>query len=394
MRDYSAVWQYYDAWDFPKFDKTKIKTIENAFATYYYLDMPSIKQHAADSANYFLDTYYDKTDLNNVDAVTDALIKSYVYAVGDKYSRYMTAGEYNSHQNDIGGEFVGIGVTVTKEEDHLYVNSVIEGGGADEAGIKPGDKIIAVEGALVSETGTEAAVGRIGGEEGTAVSVTIDRSGEIIELSVTRRLVVDKTVKYTVIDAVAYIKITSFKENTDEQFKEAIDKILAQNVRGVIYDLRDNTGGLLNSVVNMLDYITTDDITIASFSNNAGAPMMANDGHSFSLPTAVITNRYTASAAELFTAGLCDFSDMGQFECITVGTVTYGKGVMQRTFAMRDGSAITITVAYYNPPSGNNYHGVGIIPDYPVEMTDENGDEQLNEAFVRINEIINSQEIN
>lgn len=391
-RNLASVWQYYDAWDFPQFDKTKVKTIENAFATYYYLDLPDVKEHAVASANYFLDTYYDQTDLTNVDAVTDALIKSYVHAVGDKYSRYMTASEYGTHQNDIGGEFVGIGVTVTKENDHLFVNSVIEGGGAYDAGIKAYDKIIAVNGALISEIGAEEAVKRIGGEIGTTVTLTVERDSQQLDVVITRKLVVDKTVKYTVENGIAYVQITAFKDNTDEQFKEAIDAILASEVSGIIYDLRDNTGGTLNSVVNMLDYITEDGVTIASFSNYVAAPMKAGDGHSFSLPTVVITNKYTASAAELFTAGLRDFADMGQFECLIVGTVTYGKGVMQRTYSLRDGSAITITIAYYNPPSGENYHGVGIIPDYPVELGES--DTQLEEALVRINEIINIQEIN
>lgn len=391
-RTLSTVWQYYDAWEFPKFDKTKLKTIENAFAAYYYLDLPDIKEHAVASANYFLDTFYDKTNLSDSDAVTDALIKSYVYAIGDKYSRYMTSSEYGVHQNDISGSFVGIGVTVTKEQDHLLVNSVIDDGGAYVAGIKANDKILAVDGALISEIGAENAVNRIGGEIGTTVTLTIERAGERFDTVITRKLIIDKTVKYTVTEKIAYVRITEFKSNTDEQFKEAIDAILASDVEGIIYDLRNNTGGTLSSVVNMLDYVTKDGITIASFTNNAGSAMVASDGHSFSLPTVVITNGLTASAAELFTQGLCDFADMGQFDCVTVGTVTYGKGVMQRTFSLRDGSAITITVAYYNPPSGVNYHGVGIIPDYPVEATED--DAQLSEAFVRINEIINSQEIN
>ena len=391
VRTLSAVWQYFDAWNFPLFDKTKFKSIENAFTTYYYLDMPGIKEHAESSAHYFLDTYYDITDLADAEAVTDALIKSYVHSVGDRYSRYMTANEYGSHKNDIDGEFVGIGVTVTREADHLYVNYVIEEGGADEAGIKVGDKIVAVNGTSVAQIGAGEAINRIGGESGTTVTLTVEREEKAFDLTVTRKLIVDKTVNYSIEGGIAYLQITSFKDNTDEQFKEAINAILSSDVRGIIYDLRDNTGGTLDSVVNILDYITEDGVTITSFSNGAGDPMIANDGHSFSLPSVVITNGYTASAAELFTAGLCDFSDMGQFECITVGTVTYGKGVMQRTFRLRDGSAITITVAYYNPPSGENYHGVGIIPDYPVEKGEN--DLQLDEAYARINQIINSQEI-
>ncbi len=391
-RNLTSVWQYLDAWDFPQFDRTKFKTIENAFAEYYYLDLPDVKEHAVACANYFLDTYYDKTELSNVDAVTDALIKSYVYAVGDKFSRYMTGDEYTTHQNDMGGAFVGIGVTVTKEDGHLFVNSVIEDGGAYDAGIKAYDKIIAVDGALISDIGTDAAINRISGEAGTTVTVTVERGESTFDVTITRKLIVDKSVKYTIEDGIAYVKITAFKSNTDEQFKEAIDFILASDASGIVYDLRDNTGGTLDSVVNMLDYVTEDGVTIASFSNYVAAPMVADDGHSFSLPTVVITNGRTASAAELFTAGLRDFSDMGQFECVTVGTVTYGKGVMQRTYSLRDGSAITITIAYYNPPSGVNYHGVGIIPDYPVELGES--DTQLEEALVRINEIINSQEIN
>lgn len=391
-RNLSSVWQYLDAWDFPRFDKTKFKTIENAFEAYYYLDLPDVEEHAVGCANYFLDNLYDKTDLSNTDAVTDSLIKAYVYAVGDRFSRYRTASEHSAYQNDMGGSFIGIGVTVIKEADHLLISSVISGSGADEAGLKANDKITAVNGATILDIGAEGAIDKIGGEAGTTVTLTVDRGGESFDVTITRRLVIDKSVNYTIEGNIAYVQITAFKSNTDEQFKEAIDAILASDAKGIVYDLRENTGGTLNSVINMLDYIAKDGVTIASFSNDASAPMIANDGHSVALPSVVITNGHTASAAELFTKALCDFSEMGQFECVTVGTVTYGKGVMQRTFSLRDGSAITITIAYYYSPLGDNYHGVGITPDYPVEMGES--DTQLAEALVRINEITNSQEIN
>ena len=141
----------------------------------------------------------------------------------------------------------------------------------------------------------------------------------------------------------------------------------ANGAVGIVYDLRSNPGGYLSSVVDILSYISPKGTTIASFSNDYADTMVDDDSHSLTLPSVVICNERTASAGELFTAAMRDFDEeFGYFDVTIVGTTTYGKGVMQSSFHLGDGSFLTLTVAYYNPPSGKNYDGEGITPDVPV----------------------------
>ena len=161
-------------------------------------------------------------------------------------------------------------------------------------------------------------------------------------------------------------------------------------VKAVIYDLRNNTGGYLSSVLNALDYVAPKGTTLASFSNDYDDDEVSKSSHSFLIPTVVICNEMTASAGELFTAGIRDLADMGHLDATLVGTKTFGKGIMQSTFTLSDGSTITLTVAYYMPPSGKNYHEVGITPDVVVERT-KDGDVQLDAAYAAIESLLNRQ---
>ena len=156
--------------------------------------------------------------------------------------------------------------------------------------------------------------------------------------------------------------------NIKNQFKKAIDFMVKNEAVGIIYDLRSNPGGYLSAVVGMLTHSSPRGTTIASFSNDYANTMYDHDSHSLSLPSVVICNENTASAGELFTAAMRDFDEeFGYFDVTVVGSTTHGKGVMQSTFPLSDGSYVTLTVAYYNPPSGVNYDGVGILPDVVVE---------------------------
>ena len=137
--------------------------------------------------------------------------------------------------------------------------------------------------------------------------------------------------------------------------------------RVIVYDVRNNGGGYLETVVNMLDYIASDKMTLASFSNNYADPYVADDGHSLSIPSVVLCNEMSASASELFTSGIRDIGAIDGFEVAIVGKKTYGKGIMQNSYRMSDKSAVTLTVAYYFPPSGVNFDGVGIMPTNEVD---------------------------
>ena len=387
---YDYVWEYLDKWKFPAFSSTKIKSVEYIFKTEFYKELPSARTLAKDCANIFLDSYYERCDLDDEDAVTEALISSYVKAIGDKYSTYRSKDAYSDYKSNSSGTLVGIGVNVVAAEGGIYVGSVYEGSPAEVAGIKAGDLIVAVDGTRIAGMEFYSAADLISGEIGTTVDITVLRNGEEITLTAMRAMITEKTVLYSVEDGIGYIRITSFKNNTAELFFEAIDYMKACNVNGVIYDLRANLGGYLHTVIDMLEYLAPKGTTLVSFSNGYSDPVIDETEHSYTPYAVVLTDYNTASAAELFTAGVKDLSNLGYGNAISVGKTTRGKGIMQSTYVMTDGSAVTLTVAYYNPPSGINYHEVGIAPDVEVEYESNEVDTQLERAYTEINKLINN----
>ena len=389
-KEQGFVFEYFDKWDFPKFDTRKIKRVETIYRKNYYKELPDTKEHAKLAAEYFIENYYDSIPLEDSEAVSEAIISSYVKTVGDKYSYYRSADEYQSYSENMSGSFVGIGITVTKD-DITPSLSVIEvtGEAAIKAGVLTDDKIIAVDGASVADIGYTEAVNRVKGEAGTDVVLTVLRGDTELTLVVTRTKITESTVTYKIEDGIGYVKITSFKSNTDEQFDEAISALERAEVKGVIYDLRSNYGGYLTAVQNMLDRIAQKGTELVSFSNGYADDYIAKTDESFLIPSVVICNKSTASAGELFTAGVRDLGAMGYMKTAIVGERTHGKGVMQRTYTLSDGSAVTLTVAYYNPPSTVNYDGEGIKPDVEVFLTDS-GDAQLDAAKAKIAEIVNN----
>ena len=381
---HNFVWQYLDEWNFPEFTSSKLKSVEVTFKTYFYKEIPEASELSKTVALAFLESYYDLIDLTDKTAVTDAIIDSYVSSLGDRYSVYRTKSEYNDYSSGMSGKYTGIGIVVTESDDGLIlINSVNEGGSAYESGVKAGDVITSVDGIPVAERGYEQSINAVAGEEGTTVKITVDRDGQTIEFTLTRRKLVENSVTYSLTDGIGYIRIASFKSNTDEQFIEAVDYMERNGAVGVIYDLRNNTGGYLSSVLNALDYVAPKGITLASFSNDYDEAEISKSAHTYLIPTVVLCNEMTASAGELFTAGIRDLADMGYLDATLVGMKTFGKGIMQSTFTMSDGSTITLTVAYYMPPSGKNYHDVGITPDVVVEYT-PGGDVQLDAAYTEI----------
>ena len=386
---YDFVWQYLDEWDFPSFTSSKLKSIEVTFRSHFYKEVPKAGELAPVVALAFLDGYYDLVDLTDKEKVTDAIIDSYVSSLGDRYSVYRTKDEYKDYSSGMSGNYTGIGIVVSKNDDGLiHINSVNEGGSAYDEGLKAGDLITSVDGIPVLERGYEDSINAIAGEEGTTVTLVVDREGESISFTLTRRRLVENSVTYSLENGIGYIKISSFKSNTDEQFIEAVDYMEKNGAKAVIYDLRNNTGGYLSSVLNALDYVAPKGTTLASFSNDYDDAEVSKSAHSFLIPSVVICNEMTASAGELFTAGIRDLASMGYLDATLVGTKTFGKGIMQSTYTLSDGSTITLTVAYYMPPSGINYHEVGITPDVVIERSKE-GDAQLDAAKAAIESLLN-----
>ena len=387
---YNYVWEYLDKWRFPTFSSSKMKSVEHIFKTDFYKELPPARELAESCATIFLENLYSQIDLTDKSAVTDALITAYVASIGDRYSVYRTANQYSDYKAENSGTLVGIGVSVTLAGDGtgVLILSVYDGSPAEAAGLKAGDVIVGVDGTRVENKTLDEVAAIIKGEVGTTVQITVRRADTELTVTSMRAMITEKTVTYSVEDGIGYIRISAFKSNTADLFIEAIDYMKANNVQGVIYDMRANPGGYLSTVVEMLEYLAPEGTTIVSFSNGYGSPVIDDTKESYTPTSVILTDYNTASAAELFTAGVCDLADMGYGEAITVGKATRGKGIMQSTYRLTDGSSITLTVAYYNPPSGENFHEVGIPADVDVEYANGEGDAQLEKAYEEILNLI------
>ena len=476
--DLDYVWQYLDRWQFPVFDKLKMKRIENLFRDVYYKEVPKSYLLAKTVGEDFLENSYDEIDLTDSVRVSDALLSAFVDSIGDKYAYYRTGAQYDDYKDEMSGtkpSFYGIGVEVPQPliADGIPISSVLEGSPAESAGIIAGDRIIkvhktsvdgmlfdeavaeitnkslseilltvkrsgeeieisvtpdtsgqydsyckigvtlnrptvenelliskvirnapahkagllagdyivALDGQSVHGLSLETITNKIKGESGTEITVTVRRGESTLDIKVTRGPVVTPTVDYWIEDGnIGYIAINSFKANTDELFIEAVDYMTENNVAAIIYDVRNNGGGYLDSVVNMLDYIAKDGNTLVSFSNDYAKAEKAKDKHSLSIPTVILCNGSSASASELFTVGMRDISESDGFPLTIVGQTTYGKFIMQNSYSFTDGSAVTLTVAYYYSPKGDEYNGVGITPHVVVKGADAQTEAAIAEA--------------
>ena len=401
------VADYLRQWGLPVFDKVKFEYYEVCCNKLYNLDsgMPDTLSHAVSTAELFLANFYNVISLDDKTAVTDGLLSCYVYAIGDIYSVYRPPVETEEHNTDMSGKFGGIGVMVeyNDADQSIMINTVYPDSPAEDAGVKVGDFIYAVDGKTVEELGYTNAVSHVRGEIGTTVELTLLRGGELITLSMIRAEVQETNVEYSfdAVSKIGYVEIISFKENTFAQFKEAIDEIEAMGAVGIIFDLRDNPGGYVTSVCEVLSYLFPTGETIMSYQykNRDAVYRYTEDDtddnnnsydHTLDLPMVVLCNQYTASAGEIFTAAVRDYSDEGKIDATIVGTVTYKKGIMQNSYSYIDNSSVTITVAYIITPSGDKYHGKGITPDVIVE---NNGTEdlQLEAAYSELEKLILSK---
>ena len=311
-----------------------------------------------------IDQYY----LFDVDAeeAANAAAAGYADAL-DVYSIYRTPEEYAAFQDHNNGDMCGIGITVSQYSDDSLTVLFLSDDSPAEGILEPGDEIVAVEGQKVADVGYQQAVTLVRGTAGTDVRLTIRRGDELMDCSVTRADIVDTGIHGEIYGNIGYIKVSAFNNATPEAFINAVRDQMDDGVEGLVFDLRNNGGGLLTSVTNMLDFLLPEGDLVSKTDKEGKTVVMYTSGAScVDLPMAVIVNGSTASAAELFT---CDLQEYGA--AVVVGTQTYGKGVMQTTYELSDGSSLTLTTDYYNPSSGKNYNGKGVIPDIVMELTEE-----------------------
>ena len=293
--------------------------------------------------NYVREQYFGDIDEKKLNS---GILKGYVNGLEDKYSRYLTAEEYQEELTEDSGERVGLGITVAEDESgYMLITEILENSPLSDSDIKVNDIIVAINDIDVLKDGFDEAVNEMRGNEGTEVTITVRRGGTDIKKTFTRTAIEVITVNGEMLDNyIGYIKVSGFKKNTPDQFISELEELIANAV----------------------------------YSDEHEETIVYSDESELDLPMVVLVNGNTASAAELFAASLKDFE-----KAKLVGEQTYGKGVMQVTSKLDDGSAVVLTVAEYKTVKSECYDKIGITPDYIVESDDENSntDLQLNKAI-------------
>ncbi|MCB7320430.1 S41 family peptidase [Lacrimispora sp. 210928-DFI.3.58] len=316
--------------------------------------------------------------------VEDYIYRGMMAGLDDPYSSYYSEEDYKLMRESTSGTYSGIGAMLSQNRNTglCTIVKVFEGSPAFEAGLKPGDIIYKVEDQLVAGESLDVLVSTyIKGEEGTMVDMTVYRADkdEYVDFTIVRRKIEVPTVEYRMLaDKTGYIAVSEFDLITVEQFTTAIDSLTEEGMKGLLIDLRNNPGGVLDGAIKMADYILPDDlstyekgkgktlIVYTADKNGKGDTYVASDGHELDIPIVILVNGDSASASEVFTGALKDYD-----KAAVVGTTSYGKGIVQNLIPLGDGSAIKITTAHYYTPSGFDLHGKGIEPDVEVELSEE-----------------------
>lgn len=298
------------------------------------------------------------------------VVNAYVVTV-DKYGRYMTADAYTEMMNDYAAQLVGIGVHIIydAETKTIEIVNVMDNSPSEKAGLASGDKIIAVDGESVAELGYQPAVDKVKGAVGTTVDLTVDRGGETLTIGVMRDIFTEQTVIHRVTTTspdIGYIRILSFDQGTPAQFKSAVTDLQDKGCTSLVLDVRGNPGGLLDSVVDILDYVLPAGPIVRLVDTNDKVETIESDDNALDMKLAIVCDGGTASAGELFTSAIKDYK-----RAVVVGTLTYGKGTVQNIRRLPDGDALSYSYKMYDPPYSDNYEGIGVTPDIIIEQSDD-----------------------
>ena len=312
---------------------------------------------------FFIDDYDE-------DALADAAASAMVAATGDRWSYYLTAEEKSSYDEQMQNAYVGIGVTITAQEElgGMRIEAVTAGGPAEEAGILVGDIITEVEGEKTLELGMAGTRAKVRGEEGTSVTLTVLRGEARFPVTVERRSIQTPVATYEMLDGqIGYIRIANFDSRCAEETNAAMDELIAQGAKALIFDVRYNGGGYKDELVKVLDKILPEGILFQSEDYKGTKQTDRSDESSIELPMAVLVNQDSYSAAEFFAAAIQEY-DWGTI----VGTKTVGKGNFQTAFTLSDGSMLNLSIGKYYTPQGRSLTGTGVTPDIELALSDEN----------------------
>lgn len=336
-----------------------------------------------------IDNYYLYMDDVDEQDLIDGLYAGYVSGLGDPYTVYYNEEETAALLESSSGEYSGVGAVLMKDQatGGVAITEVYEDSPAETAGLKVGDIIFQVDEKKIGDEDLSEIVTWIKGEEGTEVTLHVYRNGEEKSLTAVRGRVEAKTVTYEMKDEeIGYIKVSEFDDVTLGQFQSALKDLENQGMKGLVIDLRANPGGNLDTVVDMLKLICPKGILVSTEDRAGNTTEYKNEKDSgFDLPLSVLVNGYSASASEIFAGAVQDY-EVGEI----VGTTSYGKGIVQQIFDLRDGSSLKVTISEYFTPSGRCIHGKGITPDveieYEADEQDASKDNQLEKAMEVVRE--------
>ncbi len=330
--------------------------------------------------------YYVDQPVND-ESLMQGAIEGMLGSLGDPHTSYMNPEEFEQANETLEGEYEGIGAWVDITGDYVKIISPMKGSPADEAGLQPNDIVTAINGEDMTGIPGDLVLQRILGPAGTDVTLTIQRGTETFDVTITRAQITVPTAESEMLeDNIAYIALYNYGENTTEQLRSALQELLAQNPDGLIFDLRDNGGGYLNTAIEVVSEFISDGVVMyeqygdgSTYSYEAIPGGLATE-----IPLVVLVNGGTASASEI-TAGA--IQDLGRGTL--VGVTTYGKGSVQNWFALEgENGGIRVTIARWLTPDGRQISGEGLEPEYIVEMTEEDYAQELDPQLDKAIEVL------
>ena len=312
----------------------------------------------------------DRQFIGDVDAdeLMDGAAAGMIASLGDRWSYYLPADQVDEYYDTMNNQYVGIGVTVVKAEEGLEITEVSRDSGALDAGLSVGDMITTADGVSLADLTLSEARTIIVGDEGTFVTLIIrSPDGTERETDVERRHIVTESVKYELLDGgVGYVEISNFYVGTADSFRAAVKALETDGAGALVFDVRFNPGGYLNELLDMLDFLLPEGTLFISQDSDGSRDYSYSDAECVDLPMAVLINDSSYSAAEFFAAALREYG-----RAVTVGQQTIGKGYSQQFFVLSDGSAVNLSTREYFTPNGISLAGVGLTPDIPVEIDEE-----------------------
>lgn len=323
-----------------------------------------------------LEELIDQCFIGEVDktAMGDAAASAMIAALGDRWSYYIPADQYAAYMEQMNNTYVGIGVTITAEEDgSIRVIEVAAGGPAEEGGIQVEDRIIGVDGQSILGMDLTESQALIKGEENTTVAITVQRGEEELTVTVTRRTIRTVVAKGELLEGnIGLVTITNFNSNCAAETITAIENLLEDGAQKLIFDVRDNPGGYAEELVKVLDYLLPEGKLFTTVDYTGAEHTDMSDAACLEMPMAVLVNGNSYSAAEFFAAAMAEYE-----AAVIVGEKTSGKGYFQNTFLLPDGSAVGLSIGKYYTPNGESLEMIGITPDVEIALGEDADDTQI-----------------